>query len=244
MQPAEPTQTTGGPAKRLGIAAIVCGGVGVLIPGLAIIGLILGVIGLIVAKPGLNKLPVIGTTVSGVAMFLNVVVLILIAFMLPQIAAAVAPASLVQEQQQLREIATGYYAWSVDNKGLFPAHAEDALLYLNNDSQVFVAPVDRGNPPALVRRDDMPMLPYTYGSFEFMPLAGVTTDSIRDPSTFLIAYSASPRGRYRVVVFLDGHTDAVAEDEFQRVKQDTLDALPPAQERDLIDGVYGSLRRP
>jgi len=244
MQTTDTAPTTGGPAKGLGVAAVVCGGIGVLVPGLAIIGLILGIIGLIVAKPGLNRLPVIGTTVSGVAVFLNVFVLILIAFMLPILASAVAPASHAQEQQQLREIATAYYAWSVDNKGLFPAHAEDALLYLNNDPQVFTAPADRSSPPKLMRDRDMPMRPYVYGSFEFMPLAGVTTDSVRQPSTFVIAYSASLRDRRRVVVFMDGHTDLVAEGDFQQLKKDTLDALPSEQDRDLMDGVYGSLRRP
>ena len=213
-----------GAPKGLGIAAIICGGVGLCVPGLAMVGLVLGVVGLAMVKPGGKQLPGIGAGVSGGALVLNL--LLMIALLLPALGAARSAARMIEQQQQLREIGTAYTAYAIDHKGDYPDHAEDVLNYAGGTTDVFVAPGDDPATLPMTKPSAKPTKPYAYGSYEFMPLGGISFES---PSTLIIAYSkpTGPDDRFIVAVFVDGSSDAFELAEFERMKQETLAWLEP-----------------
>ena len=217
-----------GAPKGLGIASIICGGVGLCVPGLAFVGVILGVIGLAIAKPGGKKLPGIGTGVSGGVLVLNI--LLMVALLLPALNAARSEARMVQSLSNLRQISVSYHAYAADHNGRYPDHPEDLLPYAYGSTDIFIAPGDDAATLTMTRPSTKPTRPFLYGSYEFMPLGGVSVDQIPGPGMFIIAYSNEPVGpddRYIIAVFADGHAEALELNEFEPLRQDTLRWLEP-----------------
>ena len=220
---------TGGAGKTLGIIAIVCGGVGICIPGMALVGLVLGVLGLAMSATGQKKLPGIGTGVSGLTLLLNLAMIVLI--LIPALRAARESAQMAQEMSQLREIGSAFYAYAADNKDLCPPHASELLIYVSDPGVFTAPPADPTNTvlPGVGPGDDFTQ-PYTYGSFTFTPLAGIRTSQILEPSTTIIAYSDQPRGvsdEYRAVLFGDGHIERIDEADFPQLLAQANQHVPP-----------------
>jgi len=220
--PSHTPPATGGAGQTLGVIAIVCGGVGICIPGMALVGLVLGVLGLMMSTAGHKKLPGIGTGVSGVTLLLNLALLVLI--LMPALRAARQAADMQRELSNLSQIGVAFTAYSIDNKGRHPEHASDVVNagYVQ-DLTIFTAPPADPAATALPAMGGDPTKPYTYGSFTFTALAGFAVFDLREPSNTIIAYSDQPRGvdgGYRAVLFADGHTEMVPETEFpQRLSE-------------------------
>lgn len=232
QQAAADTAAHPGAGRGLGIAAIICGGVGVCVPGPALIGLVLGIVGLVAARPGQKKLPGIGTGVSAGGLVLNAV--LMVALLIPAIQRASDAAAMLKEQQQLAQIGVGYMAWSVDNKAMFPDHAADIEPYLAGNTDLFIAPPAMPGDVPLVKNEDRPTEPYVYGSFEFMPLGGISMDQISDPAKMLIAHSAKPAGpdgRFYACLFMDGHTEQLEQPAFEQARKRTLDLINSMKRR-------------
>lgn len=214
--PSHTPPATAGAGKTLGVIAIVCGGVGICIPGMALVGLVLGVLGLMMSAAGQKKLPGIGAGVSGVTLLLNLALMVLI--LMPALRAAREAAYMQQEMSNLSQIGVAFTAYSIDNKGRHPEHASEVVnagyVY---DTTIFTAPPADPATTALPAMGGDPTKPYTYGGFTFTPLGGFQDTDFMKPSTTIIAYSDQPRGvdgGYRAVLFADGHTEMVPEAEF------------------------------
>jgi len=237
MRPA----TANSASSDLAIAAIVCGAIGLCIPGVAVIGLLLGIVAMIKASPDRKGLPKIGTIISACAMVLNIVMLVLIlrsVFLVSQ-----DRVSRVQELSNLRQIATANYAFAMDNDNRSPNHAADLIEYLagpngdiNSDPDLPVFFVSGDDPTLnpLTIDNPTPTEPYQFGSFIFIPLGGIKIDTLPDTSEIIIAYSAQPRevgGRFRGIAFLDGHAIIVSEEEFQAYLARHKEIVPPDMPR-------------
>ena len=221
-----------GAGKGLGIAAIVCGAVGICVPLAALVGLILGVVGLIQARPGDKALPGIGIGVSAGSFILNI--LLMLAILLPALGAARSTAQMMQQATQLREISIANYDYSSDNKGRFPYHVAEIEPYLFGGTDIFIAPPAKPGDVPLTKTEDRPTKPYVYGSYEFMPLGGLSVDSFPDPSLTLIAWSAKPGGRddlFFVCLFMDGHTEQLERAELERRRDESLRTINAMQRR-------------
>ena len=211
--------------RGLGIASICCGAVGLCVPGAALVGVVLGLVGSKKAKPGDQSLPRIGTGVSGGSLLLNTV------FLVGMAAGIINSASMDQQmygqQSQLREIGLAYTAYAVEDKqSRYPDHAVDIEPYLASGTDVFIAPPDRPGDIPLDKTEDRPTKPYVYGSFEFMPLGGVTLEMASH--RLLIACSAKPCGPDEdlfICVFMDGHTERLDREALEKARAETLQAI-------------------
>lgn len=232
MQTSDTLETNSGSGKGLGVASLICGGVGLCVPFLAVVGFVLGLIGLMKAKPGQKVLPGVGMGVSGGTFLVNL--LLMIAILLPAFAAARSTAEMIQQQQQLSQIGLAYMTYPVDHKGMFPDHAEDVLEYAVDGQAIFIAPGTDAATLPLTKLDPKPTEPYTYGSYEFMPLGGLFVELFVSPSKTVMAYSSSPAGPgglFTLVLFANGHVEPLEQAEFERVLQDTLDEIESLQRR-------------
>jgi len=138
-------------------------------------------------------------------------------------------ADKVQEQMVLRDVGIAFMNYTIDNRDCFPRHADETVAYARKGADTFNAAIDVAHNAPLNRDPEKSTEPYTYGSFTFMPLAGLRASQIRRPSEFPIAFSRQARGeigeQYRVVTYLDGHTSAVSESEFQALLAQSLEEL-------------------
>lgn len=233
--PSHTPPTTGGAGKSLGVIAIVCGGVGICIPGMALVGLVLGVLGLMMSAAGQKKLPGIGTGVSGITMLVNLAMVVLI--LMPAMRAARQSAQMAQEMSHLSQIGVAYIAYATDNKARYPKHASDVVSagYVY-DTTIFTAPPADPAATVLPAMGGDPTKPYTYGSFTFTALAGFSVFDLREPSNTIIAYSDQPRGvdgEYRAVLFADSHTERVPEGMFHIRLAEHERLMPPEDQRRL-----------
>jgi len=125
------------------------------------------------------------------------------------------------EQRNLQTVGQAYFAYATDHDGHYPDHAEELAPYLGNDLETFlIAEPDTAATVSMTRAPAPILGLYTFGSFTFMPLAGVSDAMISSPSDTPFAFSANLRrgqnGEFRVAVFMDGHVELINEIDFQR----------------------------
>lgn len=110
------------PSNGLAIGAIVCGGIGLLFPPLALVGLILGIVAL-TGRRASRGVAIAGVVVSACGMFIGM--MCLIGIMLPALGKARQTARMVASQSNMRSIAAALNQYASANKGAYPEAGAD-----------------------------------------------------------------------------------------------------------------------
>ena len=134
-------------------------------------------------------------------------------------------------QSYLRQIGVAFTEYCVDNEDFFPGHPRAAAHYLGDSdtiNEVFLGPyLDE---QAIIDGGDADGNAVRYGGYVFINL-GLNYEDISDPSSLILTYTAlvSEDQKDRGVLYADGHTDRLKE-------EDLRGALPDEIDVDALDG--------
>lgn len=211
------------PAARgssgLAIAALVCGCLGLIIPGLGIVAVILGIVALTKAStpPGAKGMAIGGIAVGAVSL---ITMFLCMGIMLPAIGQARYAARQAISQSQLRQVGIAMSLYADQNQQWFPESSDglDRLV-----ASGLLSPADLISPHAA----GQPGVSYIY-----VPVNKPSSE-YDDPSQTVVAYqNPSIVRRDLATLFMDGHVDELSLQELnQRLAAQGAAAAPQRSNR-------------